>query len=114
MKPKVFEYSNYRSFLRDLYEFEKAAHRKFSFRYFSKQAGFSSPNFLKLVIEGKRNLSIESIARFAKALKLNKEEATFFRALVLFNQASTTEERGMWVQEILKSRLYRKLHPLNA
>jgi uncharacterized protein (TIGR02147 family) len=114
MKPRVFEYTNYRSFLRDLYDFEKAAQKKFSFRYFSKQAGFSSPNFLKLVIEGKRNLSVESIERFAKALKLTREEAPFFRALVLFNQAATAEERGLWAEEILKSKLYRKLHPLHA
>lgn len=114
MKPKVFEYTNYRKFLRDLYEHEKRSQKKFSFRYFSKQAGFSSPNFLKLVIEGKRNLSIDSIARFVKAFKLSREETPFFRALVLFNQAATAEERGLWAEEILKSKLYRKLHPLHA
>jgi uncharacterized protein (TIGR02147 family) len=112
--PNIFEYGNYREFLRDLYEHEKATHPKFSFRFFSKQAGFSSPNFLKLVIEGKRNLSAESIVRFAKALKLTQPQAAFFRSLVLFNQAATTEERGLWAQEILKSKVYRKLHPLHA
>jgi uncharacterized protein (TIGR02147 family) len=109
----IFEYDNYRLFLRDLYESEKARRPGFSFRFFSKQAGFSSPNFLKLVIDGKRNLSVDSIVRFAKALKLNKEESAFFRALVLFNQAATAEERGLWAEEILSFRLYRKLHPLH-
>src|SRR3989338_9919808 len=88
-KPNIFEYDNYRSFLKDLYALLKQEKSAFSFRFFSRQAGFRSPNFLKLVMEGKRNLSPESIEKFAKGLKLNKNEADFFRRLVLLNQATT-------------------------
>ena len=47
----------------------KATKPQFSYRYFSRVAGFSSPNFLKLVAEGQRNLSPKSIAKFAKKLR---------------------------------------------
>ncbi|HEX4924753.1 MAG TPA: TIGR02147 family protein [Bdellovibrionales bacterium] len=112
-KPTIFEYDNYRAFLGDTYAHLKETKSFFSFRYFSKAAGFSSPNFLKLVIEGKRNLSGESASRFAAALKLNKAESEFFLTLVQFNQADSTDEKSRIATQILKSRSYRKIHPLN-
>jgi uncharacterized protein (TIGR02147 family) len=111
-KPQIFEYSNYRKFLAALYEFEKARDPRFSYRSFSKAAGFASPNFLKLVIDGKRNLSHESIEKFTTGLKLSAQEAEFFRSLVLLNQAETTLEKRYRAEELMRSRVFRKLHPL--
>jgi uncharacterized protein (TIGR02147 family) len=111
-KLSIYEYDNYRSFLKDFYFFEKARNKNFSFRFFSRMAGFKSPNFLKKVMEGECNLSEESIPKFAKALKLNKEETEFFRNLVLLNQARTVEEKKVHAQEILRSRVYRRIHPI--
>ena len=110
--PMIFEYDNYRTFLTDLYKSLKEETEHFSFRFFSRQAGFRSPNFLKLVMEGKRNLSPESIEKFAKGLKLNKNEADFFRSLVLLNQATTVEEKKFHAEAVIRSRFYRKAYPL--
>ncbi|MEM7646712.1 MAG: TIGR02147 family protein, partial [Pseudomonadota bacterium] len=95
------------------YEFLKKTTEYFSFRYFSKKAGFKSPNYLKLVIEGQRNISDESIDRFCQALKLNKQESDFFARLVQFNQAPTTQERAECALRIVESRIYQKLNPLS-
>ena len=111
-KPNIFEHDNYRTFLGELYTFLKITKKSFSFRYFSKAAGFSSPNFLKLVIEGKRNLSAESVEKFATVFKLNKEEGQFFRSLVLLNQAKTIEEKKFHAEQLIRSRLYKKVYPL--
>jgi uncharacterized protein (TIGR02147 family) len=111
-KLSIFEYTDFRAYLRDLCHFLKTSQRSFSFRLFSRAAGFSSPNFLKLVMDGKRNLSSESIEKFAKAFKLNKEEADFFRTLVHFNQAKTHTEKTHFAEKLLESRPYRALHPL--
>ena len=92
MKP-IFTYINYREYLKDYYEEQKKTSRFFSYRYFSQKAEINSPNFLKQVIESKRNLTALTITRFANALKLNEKEATFFRNLVLFNQAKTAQEK---------------------
>ncbi len=69
---------------------------QFSYRYFAKQAGFSSPSFLKLVMEGKRNLSRDSIAKFARGLRLDKNEYEAFEALVCFCQATTDAEKNYY------------------
>jgi uncharacterized protein (TIGR02147 family) len=108
----VFEYDNYRDYLRDLYGFYKKTKPQFSYRYFSQKAGFRSPNFLKLVIEGKRNLSPESIERFTSALKLNKKETEFFRILVHLNQARTIGEKKLYAEQLMQSRTFRYIHPL--
>jgi len=108
----VFEYDNYRAYLKDLYGFYKKTKPQFSYRYFSQKAGFRSPNFLKLVIEGKRNLSPERIERFTSALKLNKKETEFFRILVHLNQARTIGEKKLYAEQLMQFRSFRYIHPL--
>ena len=54
--PEVFDYLDYRAFLRDHY-LDKKQRQGLSFRGFSKRAGLKSPNYLKLVIDGQRNLT---------------------------------------------------------
>lgn len=110
----IFEYDNYRVFLKDFYISSKAQNRNFSFRYFARVAAIGSPSFLKHVIDGQRNLTLPVIEKFAKALKLNKQEASFFKSLVLLNQATTTEAKELHVQEISKHKLFIKFQSLNA
>jgi uncharacterized protein (TIGR02147 family) len=90
---KIFKYIDYRKFLLDYYNEKKKATRYFSYRYFSNKANIKSPVFLKQVIEGKRNLTLNTIEKFITALNLNKKEAVFFRHLVQFNQAKTAYEK---------------------
>lgn len=108
----IFEYDNYRAFLRDLYKFYKETKPYFSYRYFSRKAGFRSPNFLQLVIEGKRNLSPESIEKFTNALGLSKKQAEFFRVLVYLNQARTVGEKKIYAEQLMQFRPFRHIHPL--
>jgi uncharacterized protein (TIGR02147 family) len=89
----LFEYIDYRKYLAEFYTYKKQTTRAFSYRYFSAKAGFSSPVFLKLVIDGKRNLSRASIEKFCKALGLNAKESIYFKNLVLFDQATTVDEK---------------------
>ena len=113
MDPKsIYEYDNYRSFLKDRYQFAKAQNPKYSFRFLTRQAGLSSSSFLKHVMDGKRNLSPESIEKIAQALKLTREETTYFRKLVMANQSKTIEEKQRYAKEILRSKMYRQTHPL--
>jgi len=84
---------------------EKGTASSYSYRCFAKLAGFSSPNFLQLVINGARNLTSASIAQVAKGFKLKKPEREFFEILVFMNQAANHSE---------KDRYYRKMISLKA
>lgn len=111
-EPKIFEYTNYRAFLSDLYRYRKAQSSKVSFRQLARAAGFSSPNFLKLVMDGQRNLSRSGIDQVAKAIRLKQDEATFFRNLVFFNQATRAEEKQFFAEQLLRSASLKRLKPL--
>src|SRR5262245_11343971 len=105
----LFKYLDYRRFLKDYYTEQKAKRGSaFSFRSFARLAGLSSPNFLKLVMDGKRNLGPEGIKSFAKALKLGKEESSYFENLVHFNQSATDDERNEWYKRLSASKKYRE------
>jgi len=111
-RPLIYAYDDYRKFLGDLYSYFKIQNKKFSLRYFSRTAGFKTHSFLKEVIEGRSNLSKDSINKFAKAFKLAAAETDFFENLVFLNQASSAEEKKQYVEAILRSRAYRKIYPL--
>lgn len=101
---ELFEHLNYREYLADYYAEKKQRHACYSYRLFSRTAGFKSPNFLKLVIEGQRNLSKDSVFKFCKALGLNKREAEYFENLVFFNQSKTLEEKNAYLANLMKFR----------
>ncbi len=98
---KIYSYTNYRKFLSDYYQDKKQNTSFFSFRYFSKKAGFSSPSLLKFVINGERNLAPESVEKFIEALGLAKNEGAYFRALVNFNQAKSEKLKNRHYEELL-------------
>lgn len=109
----VFAYLDYRAFLRDFYQARKSKGRGFSFRSFSRRAGLKSPNYLKLVIDGERNLSPSMAERFASACGLDAEEARHFVDLVAFNQATSMAERGKHYARLTGSERYRNAHKLD-
>lgn len=104
MKP-IYEYMDYREYLRLLFEKKKLEHPFYSYRLFSQKAGFKSPNFLKLVIDGNRNLTKESVFKVIKAFNLNKREADYFENLVFLNQSKTLEEKNLYLTRLLRHRV---------
>ncbi len=91
MKP-VMEYNNFRLMVRDFYT-ERKLRSGFTWRDFAKAAGYSSPVFLKLVCDGKTNLSEVGVERVASAMGLVGVELQYFRLLVSFNQEKNTEKQ---------------------
>jgi len=96
----IFQYSDYRLFLREYYRDQKEKIPGFTYDILAQRGGFSSASFPKLVIDGKRNLTKESAGNMCKALKLNKKAAQYFEVLVSFNQARTLEEKTSFLEKI--------------
>jgi uncharacterized protein (TIGR02147 family) len=110
----VFEFLDYRAFLRAYYAAEKARRPAFSHRFFSRQAGLRSPNFLKLVMDGERNLGAETVPKFIKAIGLAGEAAAFFADLVTFGQAETVAEKNRAFERIAASRRFRSARRIDG
>lgn len=101
----IFEYLDYRQYLRDFYT-ARRADGKISLRLFSKKAGLGAPNYLKLVIDGKRNLSSKTIHQFIHALGFKREEAEFFENLVLMNQAEHHDQKNAYYRKLSRITSY--------
>lgn len=84
--PSLFDYLDYRLYLRDKADSLKSQ-KKFNLRLFAKQAGISAPGYLKMIIEGRRNLTEKTAKKFAHAFKLSGKEYNYFLTLVLYNQS---------------------------
>lgn len=110
----VLDYLDYRALLRDYYLAKKDEGRSFSFRAFSQRAGLKSPNHLKRVIDGERNLTPAMAVRYAKAMALDTEATSYFCDLVAFNQAGTAAERDATYERLTGQRGYRRAHKLDA
>ncbi len=82
-----FEYSDFRVFLSDLIVLWKKEHRRWSYAVFSRDVGFASPNYLKQIVDGKRDLSSKASDKIVKYFGFNKQEGPFFKSLVNFTQA---------------------------
>jgi uncharacterized protein (TIGR02147 family) len=106
----VYEYLDYRQFLRDYYEDRKRTTKTMSYRNFARAGGLGSWNYLKLVTDGKRNLTAVSIKQFAKALKLKKREGQFFAHLVMMNQAKDPEEKNKHYEKLMTFRRFDDIH----
>ncbi|MDB5102877.1 MAG: hypothetical protein JWP91_566 [Fibrobacteres bacterium] len=113
MKPDIFTYLEYRVFLKDAFEALKAGSPKLSYRTFASKAGFSSPNFLQMIIQGQRNLSSTYAVSAAKAFKLNRQETEFFQYLVGYDQAKSLDEKNLFYQKILKNKRYATVKTLD-
>ncbi|MDO8493876.1 MAG: TIGR02147 family protein [Deltaproteobacteria bacterium] len=104
----IFQYRNFRSFLKDWFTNAKETKRSFSFRQLAQKAGFQSKNFPLLVMQNKRNLTEDSIRKLSIALDLNKQEEEFFRELVFFNQSKTHDEKNHYYQQLLQCKKAKK------
>ena len=109
--PVLGEYTDFRLYLKDVYDHRRATEstglRSYSYSTFSAAADIKSPNYLKLIIEGRRNLSEDMITRFGKALRLNKAETDEFRALVRYGQTTEPLERNHFLRELADLRARR-------
>ncbi len=101
---RIEEYDNYRIFLRDFIEERKKKFTFFSNRYFCRRAGLASPSLCQEVINGKRNLTENTITAFCKGMGLTERDAAFFRVLVHFNQSKTIDEQAIYLAELKKFR----------
>ena len=111
-EPDVLQYTNFRVYLRDYYEFKKKTLPAFSLRFFAEKAGLSSHAHLKLTIDGKRNITKGTVTKLIHGIGLEKQRAAYFENLVFFNQAATDEEKRAYYEQLVKCSPRSKLHKM--
>jgi uncharacterized protein (TIGR02147 family) len=100
----IYEYIDYRKLLKDLYEEKKKEFPFFSYRYIAQKVGFNSAGFFINIVQRKRNISSESIFKFAQVFKFKAVETEYFEMLVMFDQAKTHDQKKYYFEKILASK----------
>lgn len=100
MQPKIYDYLNYRVFLGDYYSYRKDKNHRFSYTVWSREIGFKSRNFIREVIDEKKNLSEASIEKLSLSFKFQAKEKRFFRILVNYNQSQLLASKDELFQQL--------------
>ena len=103
-RPNVYQYDDFRAFLRDAFEAKKAEDGDYSYRKFAVVAGIKNPGYLLDVIIGKRPLSENQARKMGMAFGLNETETEFFLLLSEFGQSKKDAERQLLYQDLLARR----------
>lgn len=103
IKPDIFQYLDYRLYMKDNYQFLKSTLPHFSFAVWNQKSQFKSRSYLRLVMMGQRELTTQTIPKVASALELTKTQYKYFETLVQMNQAKTIPEREFLLSKIIHS-----------
>jgi uncharacterized protein (TIGR02147 family) len=97
----IFDYSDYRQLLSDLYAERKRTDPHFSYRFIATHAGFKSPSFFAQIMQGKTNISIKTALSLGAVFKLKSHELEYFENLVHFSQAKTPADKRHFFDRII-------------
>lgn len=105
-KPVVYQYLDYRLFLKDLIEYERSTIARMSLRAFTARVlpALSSSGLLSAVLKGKKNLGPNLRSELAQALPLKPRESQFFELLVQFNQAGDLAGKNRFFVQLSRYR----------
>jgi uncharacterized protein (TIGR02147 family) len=108
----LFEYTDYRKFLRDYYDFKKGEKKGFSLKVLADRAGFKARDYVLRVMNGSRNLSQSGAFMLSRALRLSEKETNYFTNLVSFNQANTPCEKDFFLRKMAEVGKFNRLQKL--
>jgi uncharacterized protein (TIGR02147 family) len=99
MKP-IFEYLDYRDFLKDYYEEKKAERSFFSYRLFGAKIGLDASYLAKVIIKI-RHIADPTIAKITAFCGLIGAEADYFESLVHFVKSKSHKESKALFEKLL-------------
>ncbi len=111
-KPDVFQYVDYRAFLKDWFAFLKKE-KKLLATHVAAQAQLSG-GFLSMMLAGKRELSLDSALKLLPCLQLTKTERNYLENLVRLSQLDTGVSRVAAVRKMQSYTSFRKSHEKDA
>jgi len=100
----VFDYTDYRILLADLYQQRKQEWAAFSYRYICNKVGISSAGFFTNILNGKRNISDELVFKFAELFGFSSVETEYFECMVHYDQSKEPDRRKYYHNKMVTLR----------
>lgn len=89
--PDIYQYTDYRAFLRDWFEQSKLQSPHVSYRYLARRTDVDA-GYLARVFQGTKHLSDTAVERFIQLLGLGPKEQRYFAEMVRFGKARREDE----------------------
>lgn len=101
-KPNIFEYIDFRKYLKDWREATKSANPGLTHEYLCSKLGQKTRGYFNDLEKGRRTIGPDVLDRLVKLLSLDSTEARYFRAIVGYGQPATYEEREYWFEQAVQ------------
>jgi len=101
-KPNIFEYIDFRKYLKDWREAAKRSNPGLTHEYLCSKLGQKTRGYFNDLEKGRRTIGPDVLDRLVKLLSLNSTEAKYFRAIVGYGQPTTYEEREYWFEQAVQ------------
>ncbi len=99
--PSIYVYNDFRRYLSDYQKSKPRLDKTFNKSTVSRLLGLpNTRSFFTDVLRG-RHVSSSFIERFISIFGMNKDESRYFRVLVKFDQAKTSDERELYFDQLI-------------
>lgn len=99
-KVKVFDYTDYREFLKDFYQERKEHNYFWSYRFMGERLGLDH-SFIVKVLAGQRHIKESHLPRVVQLCKLSDREEEYFRNLYFFNKAKSDAQVKLYFEKMM-------------
>lgn len=99
----LFDFLDYRQYLREAFEERKAGNGAFSYRMLADRIGLHASRIHR-VLAGESHIATDQVEAFAKAFGLRGGKAKYFECLVRHAKAKSPAEAQVWLAKIAQSR----------
>lgn len=96
----IYEYTDYRKYLSDLYVARKASNRAFSYRLIAQKAGLASPSFIGKIFSGIANISHRTLMRLVEVFQIVGPDAEYFELMVNFQGSRSEIDKSHYFQRM--------------
>lgn len=96
----IYEYTDYRKYLSDLYVARKASNRSFSYRLIAQKAGLASPSFIGKIFSGIANISHRTLMRLVEVFQIVGPDAEYFELMVNFEGSRSELDKSHYFQRM--------------
>jgi uncharacterized protein (TIGR02147 family) len=101
-KPNIFEFIDFRKYLKAWREAEKESNPGLTHEYLCSKLRQKTRSYFSDIENGRRSIGPDVLDRLVKLLSLNNDEAKYFRAMVGYGQPATYEEREYWFEQAIQ------------
>jgi len=99
----IYQYTDYREYLRDWFAEAKGKSEAMSYRYLAGKVSLD-PGFLVHILQGHKHLAEKHIPALVRCLRLSKPQAAYFERLCLFGKARSEAEIARRFKELMELR----------